>query len=101
MRPHPQRDDGLAGAQPHPGRPGGPRLRDVRGHVGPHEPFDAPPFDVARYADPRYTGERVIYPQYGRPDYLSPEEHDHVRALYAPWSPWPTAGWGTSWTSWR
>ena len=25
----------------------------------------------------------MIYPQYGRPDYLSPEEHDHVRALYA------------------
>jgi arylsulfatase A-like enzyme len=49
----------------------------------PHEPFDAPAFDVARYADPRFAGERVIYPQYGRPDYLSPEEHDHVRALYA------------------
>ena len=64
------------------GAPGPPRLRDVRGHVGPHEPFDAPGLD-ARYADPRYTGERVIYPQYGRPDYLSPEEHDHVRALYA------------------
>ena len=36
VRPHPQRGHGLAGAQPHPGAPRGPpRLRDVRGHVGP------------------------------------------------------------------
>ena len=49
----------------------------------PHEPFDAPAFDVARYADPSFTGDQVIYPQYGRPDYLSPDEHNHVRALYA------------------
>jgi arylsulfatase A-like enzyme len=66
------------------GRPGGPPGFVMYVDMwDPHEPFDAPPFDVARYADPRYTGERVIYPQYGRPDYLSPEEHDHVRALYA------------------
>ena len=49
----------------------------------PHEPFDAPAFDVARYADPSFAGDQVIYPQYGRPDYLSPEEHNHIRALYA------------------
>jgi arylsulfatase A-like enzyme len=49
----------------------------------PHEPFDAPEFDLARYADPSYTGDQIIYPQYGRPDYFTPEEHNHVRALYA------------------
>jgi arylsulfatase A-like enzyme len=49
----------------------------------PHEPFDAPAFDLARYADPAFAGDQVIYPQYGRPDYLSPEEHNHIRALYA------------------
>ena len=59
------------------------RLRDVRGHVDPHEPFDAPAFDLAHYADPSYSGDQVIYPQYGRPDYLSLEEHNHIRALYA------------------
>jgi arylsulfatase A-like enzyme len=49
----------------------------------PHEPFDAPSFDLARYADPSFNGDQIIYPQYGRPDYFSPEEHNHVRALYA------------------
>jgi arylsulfatase A-like enzyme len=49
----------------------------------PHEPFDAPAFDLAHYADPSFEGDQVIYPQYGRLDYLSPEEHNHVRALYA------------------
>jgi arylsulfatase A-like enzyme len=49
----------------------------------PHEPFDAPSFDLARYADPAFRGDQVIYPQYGRPDYFTPEEHNHVRALYA------------------
>lgn len=49
----------------------------------PHEPFDAPDFDLARYADPSYEGESNIYPRYGRPDYMSAAEHNHVRALYA------------------
>lgn len=49
----------------------------------PHEPFDAPTFDVARYADPTYKGEAVIYPRYGRHEYMSPDEANHVRALYA------------------
>ena len=49
----------------------------------PHEPFDAPAYDVRRYADPGYRGEWVIYPRYGRHEYLSPEEASHVRALYA------------------
>ena len=49
----------------------------------PHEPFDAPPYDEARYADPAYAGDRLIVPRYGRPDYMSEAERDHVRALYA------------------
>jgi arylsulfatase A-like enzyme len=49
----------------------------------PHEPFDAPDFDLARYADPAYQGEAIIYPRYGRGDYMSEEERNHVRALYA------------------
>jgi arylsulfatase A-like enzyme len=49
----------------------------------PHEPFDAPAYDEARYADPAYSGDRLIVPRYGRPDYMSEAERDHVRALYA------------------
>jgi arylsulfatase A-like enzyme len=49
----------------------------------PHEPFDAPDFDVRRYADPAFDGEQVIYPRYGRGDYMSDAERNHVRALYA------------------
>ena len=66
------------------GRPGGPPGFVMYVDMwDPHEPFDAPDFDVERYADPAYAGDQVIYPQYGRPDYLTPEEHNHVRALYA------------------
>ena len=66
------------------GRPGGsPGFVLYVDMWDPHEPFDAPAFDVARYADPSFSGDQVIYPQYGRPDYLSPDEHNHVRALYA------------------
>jgi arylsulfatase A-like enzyme len=49
----------------------------------PHEPFDAPAFDLERYADPGYRGDSVIYPRYGRGDYLSDAERNQVRALYA------------------
>jgi arylsulfatase A-like enzyme len=49
----------------------------------PHEPFDAPAFDEARYVDPAYAGDRLIVPRYGRPDYMTVAERDHVRALYA------------------
>lgn len=49
----------------------------------PHEPFDAPPADEARYVDPAYQGDRLIVPRYGRPDAMSAAEIDHVRALYA------------------
>ena len=66
------------------GRPGGPPGFVMYVDMwDPHEPFDAPDFDLERYADPAYAGDQVIYPQYGRPDYLSPAEHNHIRALYA------------------
>lgn len=47
----------------------------------PHEVFDPPAHDVERYDD--FDGDEVIYPAYGRPDYMSDEELDHVRARYA------------------
>ncbi len=49
----------------------------------PHEPFDAPADDLARYADPAFHGDQVIYPHYGRPEFMNEEERNHVRALYA------------------
>ncbi|MBC7236188.1 MAG: sulfatase-like hydrolase/transferase [Chloroflexi bacterium] len=49
----------------------------------PHEPFDPPPYDYARYADPNYDGYALIYPQYGRIDYLTPAELNDIRARYA------------------
>ncbi len=49
----------------------------------PHEPWDAPPWYVERY-NPGYTGQVVDYPRYARvKGYLSPEELNHCRALYA------------------
>jgi len=49
----------------------------------PHEPFDPPPYDYARYADPDYHGYAIIYPQYGRIDYLTKAELNDIRARYA------------------
>lgn len=49
----------------------------------PHEPFDAPAFDLERYADPDFHGDAIVYPRYGRGDYMSVAERNHVRALYA------------------
>ena len=49
----------------------------------PHEPFDAPSFDLDRYADPSFRGDSIIYPRYGRGDYMSAAERNQVRALYA------------------
>ncbi|MBI3973539.1 MAG: sulfatase [Chloroflexi bacterium] len=66
------------------GRPGGPPGFVLYVDMwDPHEPFDAPSFDLERYADPSFSGDQIIYPQYGRPSYFPPEEHNHVRALYA------------------
>ncbi len=49
----------------------------------PHEPFDAPPADQARYADPDFDGDWLIYPAYGRGTYMTNAERAHVRASYA------------------
>ena len=49
----------------------------------PHEPFDCPWYDYSLYADPRYTGERHLYPEYGRPTYMSRAEQHDLRALYS------------------
>jgi arylsulfatase A-like enzyme len=49
----------------------------------PHEPFDCPWYDHALYADPEYRGDLMLYPQYGRPTYMTEEEHANARALYA------------------
>ena len=48
----------------------------------PHEPWDPPRWYVDMY-DPGYEGEEVTYPVYGPCDYLSEEELNHCRALYA------------------
>jgi len=49
----------------------------------PHEPFDCPLYDYARYADPTYNGDQMLYPHYGRPTYMSDAEMQNARALYA------------------
>ena len=49
----------------------------------PHEPFDCPWYDYQLYADPDYEGDRMMYPQYGRPTYMSEAEKTHTKALYA------------------
>ena len=49
----------------------------------PHEPFDCPWYDYRLYADPEYDGDRMTYPQYGRPTYMTAAEQANARALYA------------------
>ena len=49
----------------------------------PHEPFDCPWYDRARYAPAGYEGDQITYPQYGRPTYMTAIEQENVRALYA------------------
>jgi arylsulfatase A-like enzyme len=48
----------------------------------PHEPWDQPRFYTDLY-DPGYTGREIIFPQNGLDGHLSPEEKEHIRALYA------------------
>lgn len=49
----------------------------------PHEPWDPPyPYNMM-YTDPNYSGEQVIYPKYGDASYMTKEELQHVRGLYA------------------
>ncbi|MFC1713488.1 sulfatase [Candidatus Poribacteria bacterium] len=49
----------------------------------PHEPFDCPWYDYGLYADPEYKGDRLLYPEYGRPTYMTEAEQKDLRALYA------------------
>jgi len=49
----------------------------------PHEPFDCPWYDYGLYADPDYDGDKMLYPEYGRPTYMTEAERRHLRALYA------------------
>lgn len=49
----------------------------------PHEPFDPPPHYLKLYDRPNYNGQHIIFPQYGHSDYMTPDELNHVRALYA------------------
>jgi len=49
----------------------------------PHEPFDPPRHYLQRYDAPGYARQEIIYPQYGHVDYMTAEELNHVRALYA------------------
>lgn len=49
----------------------------------PHDPFDAPPHYLKRYSDPAFKGDPIIYPKYGRVDYMTPAELNDVRARYA------------------
>ena len=49
----------------------------------PHEPFDPPHHYLEMYDRPGYDGQHIIFPQYGHADYMTPDELNHVRALYA------------------
>jgi arylsulfatase A-like enzyme len=49
----------------------------------PHEPWDAPEWYTKMYADPDYDGDVIRYPVNGPSDYLTEEENQHCRALYA------------------
>lgn len=48
----------------------------------PHEPWDAPPYYTDWY-DPGYTGDVLAHAEYGRSDYMTAAERQHVKALYA------------------
>jgi len=49
----------------------------------PHEPWDPPPNYEGLYADPGYEGPKIIHPMNGPVDWMSDEELQHVRDLYA------------------
>jgi len=48
----------------------------------PHEPWDPPRRYIDLY-DAGYSGEEVTYPLYGPCDYLTKDELEHCRAMYA------------------
>ncbi len=49
----------------------------------PHEPWDAPPRFVEKYTDPNYQGNWIFSPKGGENNWLTPEELEHTRNLYA------------------
>jgi arylsulfatase A-like enzyme len=50
----------------------------------PHEPWDPPAPYNRMYTDPNYKGKDIIHPLPGKVEgYLSPEELNHVKKLYA------------------
>jgi arylsulfatase A-like enzyme len=49
----------------------------------PHEPFECPWYDYQLYDDSGYSGDQMIYPEYGRPTYMNEAERRNARALYA------------------
>ncbi len=49
----------------------------------PHEPWDPPQEYVGTYADGGYEGPEPIVPNYGDAGWISDEELDRMRALYA------------------
>ena len=48
----------------------------------PHEPWDAPPH-YAEWYDPGYDGEVLAHANYGRADYMTDRERQHVKAIFA------------------
>jgi arylsulfatase A-like enzyme len=48
----------------------------------PHEPWDAPPYYTDWY-DPGYKGDEIPHANYGRTDYLTDAERQHVKAMFA------------------
>jgi arylsulfatase A-like enzyme len=49
----------------------------------PHEPWDPPaPYDVL-YTDPNYRGKKLLHPKYGPTDWMTEDELQYVRGLYA------------------
>lgn len=49
----------------------------------PHEPWDPPPSFEKMYTDPNYRGKKIIHPKYGKTDWLTEEELNYIRGLYA------------------
>ena len=49
----------------------------------PHEPWDPPePYDT-KHTDPDYRGPKLIHPKYGPVDWMTDQELEYVRGLYA------------------
>lgn len=49
----------------------------------PHEPWDPPKPYISWYTDPHYQGKKLLHPKYGPVDWMTEEELQYVRGLYA------------------